>query len=77
MLVNDSLPVITKPTRITKTTATLLDNLIISQKLQTTFECGIIVDDISDHLPCYLKLSNIKPGLKTPERINYRKLDDK
>ena len=77
MLNNDSLPIITKPTRITKTTATLIDNLIISQRLQTKFECGIIVDDISDHLPCYLKLSNIKPGLKTPERINYRKLDDK
>ena len=77
LLDNDTLPVITKPTRITKTTATLLDNLIISKNLQSAFESGILVDDMSDHLPCYLKLPQINPSLKAPEKVNYRKLDDK
>ena len=77
MLNHECLPVITKPTRITKTTATLIDNIIISKRLQKQFDCGIIIDDISDHLPCYLKICDIKPGLKAPEKINYRKINDK
>ena len=70
-------PTITKPTRITKTSATLIDNIIISKNLQSHFDSGILIDDISDHLPCFVRLGNIKPQLKTPDIKTYRKIDDK
>ena len=54
------LPTITKPTRISKTSATLIDNILISKKLQPNYESLIIVDDLSDHLPCLVKLKNFK-----------------
>ena len=44
-------PTITRPTQITRSTATLIDNIFISQTWLENFECGILVDDMSDHLP--------------------------
>ena len=44
------LPVISKPTRITDS-ATLIDNILISGKLQQAYHSGIIISDMSDHLP--------------------------
>ena len=54
------LPTITKPTRISKTSATLIDNILISKKLQPQFESMIIIDDLSDHLPCLVILRNFQ-----------------
>ena len=50
------LPVITKPTRITHGSATLIDNIMISEKLQMKYHSGIMINNMSDHLPCYLTL---------------------
>ena len=61
ILDHNLLPTITKPTRISKTSATLIDNILISKKLQPNYESLIIVDDLSDHLPCLVKLKNFKP----------------
>ena len=44
------LPCITRPTRITKSTATLIDNVLISKNLQGKQDSKIIITDISDHL---------------------------
>ena len=49
-------PTITRPTRITQTSATLIDNLFISLKLQDNYKSGILINDTSDHLPCYVIL---------------------
>ena len=61
MFSNTCLPLITKPTRITPTSATLIDN-IYSNNLpgEYTHMQGIIYTDISDHLPVFLltKLNN-------------------
>ena len=38
ILDHNMLPTITKPTRISKTSATLIDNILISEKLQSNFE---------------------------------------
>ena len=58
---NVFLPLITKPTRITPTSATLIDN-IYSNNLpgEYTQMQGMIYTDISDHLPIFLltKLNN-------------------
>ena len=61
ILDHNLLPTITKPTRISKTSATLIGNILISKKLQPNYESLIIVDDLSDHLPCLVKLKNFKP----------------
>ena len=61
MLDHNLLPTITKPARISKTSATLIDNILISKKLQPNYESLIIVDDLSDHLPCLVKLKNFNP----------------
>ena len=50
------LPTITRPTRITHKSATLIDNIMISEKPQINYKSGIIINDNSDHLPCYLTL---------------------
>ena len=52
------MPTITKPSRITHTSATLIDNIFISENLTKRFVSNIIVDDISDHLICLLQISN-------------------
>ena len=57
---NHMWPVIMKPTRITKKSATLIDNIIVSNSIYKDYECGIILDDLSDHLPCYLVSRNLK-----------------
>ena len=49
-------PCITHPTRITKTSATLIDNIFISQKLHNSFDACIVVHDLSDHLPSIINL---------------------
>ena len=49
-------PVITRPTRVTYNSATLIDNIMISEKLQINYKSGIMINDTSDHLPCYLTL---------------------
>jgi hypothetical protein len=43
------LSTINKPTRVTKTSATAIDNIFINNYLETTFETGIFLTDISDH----------------------------
>ena len=53
------IPTVTRPTRITKTTATLIDNILVSQNLCSTYISNILVNDISDHLPSICVLKNL------------------
>jgi hypothetical protein len=46
-------PIINKPTRITKTTATLIDNIWINSKSNNLYN-GIILNDTTDHFPIFL-----------------------
>ena len=60
------LPYITKPTHITKTNASLIDNIYSnSNSILNTF---IIIDDISDHFP-YGIIDSLKPITKQPSTI--------
>ena len=47
-------PVINKPTRVTKNTATAIYHLITNSLLQRTINTGILKLDISDHFPIFL-----------------------
>ena len=51
------LPVITKPTRTTHCSASLRDNVYISKNLQMDYKSLILVESLSDHLPCLVSLN--------------------
>jgi hypothetical protein len=57
-------PVINKPTRITETSATLIDNFLINYNSQFKVVPSILCSDISDHLPILLSV-RLNQGIKT------------
>ena len=50
-------PLVTKPTRFTSDSSTLIDN-IFTNKPNNVMLSGILITDISDHLPVFLYLCN-------------------
>ena len=70
------LPVITKPTRISQMSATLIDNIIISDKLQLNYTSNILISNLSDHLPCYVEIKEFYAGKKEANKIKKRKLNN-
>ena len=53
-------PLITCPTRVTKSSATLIDNILVSRSLYNKSSSAIIINDLSDHLPCISVIDNMK-----------------
>ena len=72
-------PTINKPTRITRHSQTLIDN-IFTNEIVKPIETGILINDISDHLPIYNIVKQINSQSNTSTSINSilrrRKLDD-
>ena len=60
------LPMITRPSRITHHSATLIDNIYVSEQLHRSFESIIIIDNMSDHLPLVTMLKQTKVLNKEP-----------
>ena len=80
-LEKDLMPTTTKPTRITRSTATLIDNIIIGSTLQANYDSNIIISDLSDHFPCFLSIGNQnlfkkKPKIITTRALNTKKLEE-
>ena len=73
----DLTPCITKPTRVTNRTATLIDNILISNRLQYNYTPYVVVDDLSDHYPALVVLNNIEQCKKDKVKIAKRKIDSK
>ena len=69
------LPTITKPTRVTRTTATLIDNIVVGKKYQSNYESQIILSDLSDHFPCMLNIKNTKLFSKKQTTVKTRGLN--
>ena len=57
-------PCITKPTRITKSSATLIDNIFVPLNLVPNVSSYIVIEDISDHLPIILKIRDVQLAKK-------------
>ena len=69
MAENNHFPCIMRPTRITTKSATLIDNIVVSPDIHVKQECNIVVNDISDHFPCVMKIPNyIKTRLHCTEQ---------
>ena len=74
------LPTITHPTRIMQTSASLIDNVFVSSRLHCSFDSGIILSDISDHLPSLVLLKQTgilnRDSLEfTSRNLNTKKLN--
>ena len=74
------IPTITKPTRVTNTSATLIDNILIKSDLHETHQSNVIIDNISDHYPSLLAidnpdLSNVDSQQVTVRRINENEIN--
>ena len=67
---NCLLPTITKPTRITERTATLIDNIFINA-LCYTMKSTILYDDLSDHFPILLEVE-----ITGSRKVNYDNTDN-
>ena len=70
------LPVISRPTRIMKSSTTLIDNIFISQDLMNDYHCGLLINDLSDHLPCLLLIEWLYPNTNGTNTVLSRKLTD-
>ena len=80
-------PYITRPTRITEYTATLIDHLFVRlprHKVTAPVKAGILFNDITDHLPIFLFLSvqsrgqnNQRPRVRIFSDANIQKFIDK
>ena len=66
------IPTVTRPTRITNTSATLIDNIIVSQNLCGAYTSNILVNDTSDHLPSVCVLTSLISAKKEPIMIKSR-----
>ena len=77
ILCNEMIPCITRPTRITKSSETLRDNIITSRNIFDSLTCGIMISDISDHFPCLLMWPNALSNKKKYIEFESHKLDDK
>ena len=69
-------PIITKSSRITNQTATLIDNIFINQPNE--FVSGILISDISDHLPLFILKLNLFTKISSQQNTNvkYRLIND-
>ena len=70
------LPAITKPTRITTSTHSLIDNIFCTNWAKL-LSASIIISDISDHLPIVAQFSNEKHSCKDLAYNERRELSEK
>ena len=67
-------PLISRPTRITSTSATLIDNIFVNS-FEDNFATGLLLTDISDHLPIFQIATAIANINATPiKETKYRKI---
>ena len=74
-LTNNLIPTIFRPTRVTHSSATLIDNIYVDAELYTNIDACVIPTDISDHFFCLTKLHNIDIN-NNRQAYTSRKLND-
>ena len=73
---NELIPCINIPTRIMKSSATLIDNIIISMYLHDKSDSNILLSDISDHLPSLCRLENFNHLTSPPKYVFSRAITE-
>ena len=74
ILDHNILPAIMQPSRITKSSATLIDNIFISDYFQCSFDSCLPINDTTDHLPTLLLAKPTKLVDKEPLEFKHQKL---
>ena len=69
------IPLISNPTRITRKSSTLIDN-IFTNDIKHDVNSGIVIEDISDHLPIYAVCNFEKLDTKGYTFHESRQIDD-
>ena len=71
------LPVISRPTRITEQTSSLIDNIFIKHPMN--FASGLIISTISDHLPVFVikTINCTEDHIRPPKTIRFRPTSDR
>ena len=72
----DMFPTITRPMRITQISAVLIDSIFVSKNMHKQFDSGIVLSDISDHLPSIVLLRQNKIIDKKPLEFQCRHLTE-
>ena len=75
-LSNVLFPCITKLTSVTHSIATLIDNIFCSQPVYRNSNSSIIIDDISDHMPCYCVVEGFTPTIMENTIVYKRRVND-
>ena len=70
MFTHGIFPVIQNPSRVTDTCATLIDNFYVNV-LEYKISSGLLVNDISDHLPIFAVLDKLKVFRKKQNSSRY------
>ena len=76
MLQHQLYPSVTRPSRVMQMTATLIDNIFISEKFHRSFDSAVLLRDISDHLPLLCLVKQTKLLDKSPLEFESRSLND-
>ena len=58
---HDLMPCIARPTRVTKSTSTLIDNILVDKQIYEEIYSGVAIHDLSDHFPCLWTWPNALP----------------
>ena len=73
----EMIPTITRPTRVTHTSATLIDNVYVKTKHLDQIASGILTSDLSDHFAVFTLLGKKDSSTSQPDVVEHRKIDDK
>ena len=68
------IPTITKPTRVTHNSTTLIDNILLKTENHELHQSKVIIDNISDHYPSLIVLEDFNPTKCAPHQIKRRKI---
>ena len=58
--------IINKPTRVTSSSVTAIDNILTNSFFDLSLKTGIIKTDISDHFPIYFSIKTVFLNEKSP-----------
>ena len=76
ILDNSLFPCITKPTRVIKTMATLIDNILINSRLYGRHRCAVLLTDIGDHFLSLPILEGVKLCKREAKKLITREFTD-
>ena len=73
---NSMIPIINKPTRVTRKTATAIDHILTNCFIDKFFKTAIFKSDISDHFPICFIIPSTKPKKKSKTSFIYKRILD-